>query len=56
MNSHFTKEEIQMIHKHISRYSTSVVIREIQMETVIRYYYTPIRMADTRKITDLTMY
>ena len=33
------------------RYSTSYVIRELQIKTIVRYHYIPIRMAKIQKLT-----
>ena len=52
LNRYFSKEDIQMANRHMKRYSTLLIIRKMQIKTIMRYHHISFGMDIIKKSTN----
>jgi uncharacterized membrane protein YgaE (UPF0421/DUF939 family) len=52
LNKEYSTEEYRRADKHLKKCSTSVISREMQIRTTLKFHLTPVRMARTQNSGD----
>jgi hypothetical protein len=45
LHRQFSKEEVQMVNKYMRKCPTCLAIKEMQIKTTLRFYFTPVKMS-----------
>ena len=51
-NRYLSKEDIQMVNRHMRSYSILLIIKEMQIKIIMRYHLILVRMVIIRKSTN----
>jgi hypothetical protein len=49
-------KEVQMANKYVKKYSASLVVREVQIKTTLKFHLTLVRMVSIKKTSFLFIY
>jgi hypothetical protein len=52
LNKEFSPEEYQMAEKYLKKCSTSLIVREMQIKTTLRFHLTQVRMVKFKNSGD----
>ena len=52
LNGHFSKEEIQMASRHMKKGSILLIIRDVQIKTIVSYHLMLVRMTMIKNYTN----
>jgi hypothetical protein len=52
LNSIFSKEEVQVVNKHMKKCSPSLATKEMQLKTTLKFHLTPVQIATIKNKND----
>jgi hypothetical protein len=52
LSKEFSTEKYWLAEKHLKKCATSLIIREMQIKTILKFYLTPVRMAKIKNSSD----